>query len=560
MPEIPFGTSTTAAFEGDPNFLATFSGQFEFLGDQDTIKVTLTTNRTYQFFASATQPGATNGDTVITLRDASGTVLVANDSAGSPNSAMTFFAANSGTYYLTVGSHYPDTMGAYSVGVLGSGFLAARLTSGDDFYDVGGSPEGLIIGDGGDDTIWLAAHNLHAFGEQGNDVILAGNEANSLAGGLGDDVVSGSGGDDHLFGDAGDDEMSGGDGNDFIYGGAGIDIMRGGRDNDTMFGGADSDYLRENSGINRLDGGSGADTMWGGVDDDTYVVDDPGDSVSEVGRGGTDTVLSSASFSLATSVKGGQFERLTLTGTAAINGTGNAVANIIKGNAGANVLNGLGGADRLEGLAGNDTYVLGSEATGVDLVVDTAGIDTITSNISRSLLNYPAVENLVLTLGASVSGTGNNLNNVITGNAGNNALSGGIGSDVLRGSNGSDTLVGGYDIDTLTGGAQSDFFVFNAPLNAAHRDVITDFANAAGNNDTIRLENAVMTKLGGAGALKANLFFAGAAAHDADDRIVYNKTTGALFYDSNGNAAGGAIHLATLITKPALTPVDFVVI
>ena len=74
----------------------------------------------------------------------------------------------------------------------------------------------------------------------------------------------------------------------------------------------------------------------------------------------------------------------------------------------------------------------------------------------------------------------------------------------------------------------------------ANRDVVTDFTNVAGNNDTFRLENAVITKLG-AGGLRSTAFFRGAAAHDANDRIVYNQATGALIYDANGNAAGGAI-------------------
>ena len=139
--------------------------------------------------------------------------------------------------------------------------------------------------------------------------------------------------------------------------------------------------------------------------------------------------------------------------------------------------------------------------------------------------------------------------------------SGGIGNDVLRGRTASDTLIGGHGIDTLTGGAQSDFFVFNAPLNAAHRDVVTDFANAAGNNDTFRLENAVMTKLGAAGALKANLFFAGAAAHDADDRIVYNKTNRrALLRQQRQRRRRRHVHLATLHHQADADGGDFVVI
>jgi len=102
--------------------------------------------------------------------------------------------------------------------------------------------------------------------------------------------------------------------------------------------------------------------------------------------------------------------------------------------------------------------------------------------------------------------------------------------------------------------------VFSAGAALANRDVIRDFTNAPGHNDQFHLENAVMPKLGAAGALKGTAFFAGAAAHDADDRIIYNKANGILFYDSNGNLAGGSVALATLTTKPVLTAADFVVI
>jgi Ca2+-binding RTX toxin-like protein len=174
----------------------------------------------------------------------------------------------------------------------------------------------------------------------------------------------------------------------------------------------------------------------------------------------------------------------------------------------------------------------------------------------RSLVSFATIENLTL-LGTG-NGIGNNLNNVISGSGTANALNGGIGNDILIGGAGIDTLIGGIGIDTLTGGANNDFFVFNAPLSAANRDNVTDFSAPL---DTFRLENAVMTKLGAAGALNVNAFFAGAAASDASDRIIYNQVTGALIYDSNGNAAGGAIQIATLTTlKPVLTAADFVVI
>ena len=86
------------------------------------------------------------------------------------------------------------------------------------------------------------------------------------------------------------------------------------------------------------------------------------------------------------------------------------------------------------------------------------------------------------------------------------------------------------------------------------------FANVAGNNDAIHLDNAIFAKLGAAGALKADFFHVGAAAADANDFIVYNKATGALFYDANGSGAGGAIQFATVSNHLALTAGDFVVI
>lgn len=78
--------------------------------------------------------------------------------------------------------------------------------------------------------------------------------------------------------------------------------------------------------------------------------------------------------------------------------------------------------------------------------------------------------------------------------------------------------------------------------------------------DTIYLENGIFTALVGTGTLSAGQFFIGAAANDADCRIVYNATSGGLFYDSNGNAGGGSVQFATLSTGLALTNADFYII
>ena len=109
-------------------------------------------------------------------------------------------------------------------------------------------------------------------------------------------------------------------------------------------------------GADTLNGGVGADQMFGGTGNDTYVVDNVGDVVNETGGDGTDTVLSSVSFSLADAVHAiGSIENLTLTGTGAVNATGNALDNVLTGNSGANVLIGGVGADTVDGGGGVDT-------------------------------------------------------------------------------------------------------------------------------------------------------------------------------------------------------------
>ncbi|NRP75406.1 Alginate lyase 7 [Ensifer psoraleae] len=128
---------------------------------------------------------------------------------------------------------------------------------------------------------------------------------------------------------------------------------------------------------------------------------------------------------------------------------------------------------------------------------------------------------------------------------------------MLNGGAGNDLVNGGAGKDTLSGGIGNDTFFFNTALNATTNiDRITDFSVPA---DTIRLENAVFTVLGTVGTLAAAAFHLGSAAHDADDRIVYNPSTGGLVYDSNGNAAGGAVQFATLSTGLSLTHADFLV-
>jgi Ca2+-binding RTX toxin-like protein len=270
-----------------------------------------------------------------------------------------------------------------------------------------------------------------------------------------------------------------------------------------------------------LDGGAGRDTLHGGAGNDTYIVDSTTDVVVEAFAAGIDAVRSSVSYTL-----GANLENLTLTGSASINATGNAAANVLAGNSGVNVLRGGGG---------DDTYVL--DGTG-DSVVEEAGggTDLVQSSASHALAAN--VENLLLTGEADLDGTGNALDNVITGNDGGNTLDGGAGSD------------------TLTGGDGDDRFVFSAaPDAAANVDTITDFT--AG-EDQLAFDDALFALA--LGTLDPNAFVSGdgqTAAADADDRFIYDTASGDLYHDANGTAAGDAVKIATLGGAPALSASDF---
>jgi Ca2+-binding RTX toxin-like protein len=126
---------------------------------------------------------------------------------------------------------------------------------------------------------------------------------------------------------------------------------------DKLIGTDWGEYLIGYAGNDRLDGGDGNDVMVGGFGNDTYVVNSKGDKIEEWAAQGTDTVLASVNYTLTGSV-----ENLTLTGKAALAGTGNALANHLIGNVGANVLKGLAGADFLTGGKGDDKLYGGTDA------------------------------------------------------------------------------------------------------------------------------------------------------------------------------------------------------
>ena len=111
----------------------------------------------------------------------------------------------------------------------------------------------------------------------------------------------------------------------------------------------------------------------------------------------------------------------------------------------------------------------------------------------------------------------------------------------------------------MTDGTVNDIFVFDATLNAAtNKDWISDFVSG---QDQIRLDKDIFTTLTTVGTLNAAYFKASTtgAAEDNNDYILYNTSSGALFYDADGNGQGAAIQFATLTTKPAITANDFMI-
>ncbi|HKY01569.1 MAG TPA: calcium-binding protein [Burkholderiales bacterium] len=497
------------------------------------------------------------------------------------------------TYYIDSLSDLVDETGGNGTDTVVAGFTITTLASGIEVLQLTGASPINGTGNTGNNTITgnSAANNLN--GGAGNDTLNGGTGNDTLTGGTGNDSMNGGNGDDTYYVDSASDQVNEGVGGgyDTVYTtttyalGSEVErIIVSGNLAIALTGNSAANNLQGGSNNDTLDGGLGADSMQGNGGNDTYHVDNAGDTVTD--SAGTDTVISQINFSLGANV-----ENLVLSG-AAVSGLGNGLANNIQGNTLDNSLDGGIGIDTLTGGAGNDNFYVDNAG---DQVVEIAGegVDIVYASASYSLASE--VENLNL-VGAAVNGTGNTLNNTLTGNelanllkggagddniagmlgddklmgeAGKDYLSGGVGKDQLNGGGGNDTLIGGEDNDiliggggkdTLTGDGGKDLFTFNSALASSNVDTLTDFN---GIDDNIRLDDDFFLAMGFVGSASNGDFLQlGAAALDADDRIIYDISNGGLYYDADGSGASAMVQFAVLGTDshPALTYSDFVVI
>jgi Ca2+-binding RTX toxin-like protein len=452
-------------------------------------------------------------------------------------------------------------------GGLGLDTLSGGL--GNDTYvlDVLGDVVTELAGEGADTVQTLVSRTLDANVE---NLILTGTATtgtgnaldNAITGNASDNVLDGAAGADTLAGGLGDDTFyvdsaadvvveNVGEGTDLVISsvnyalGANVENLTlvgaarlgiGNELNNALTGGLGNDSLVGGAGVDTLNGGVGNDTMAGGLGNDVYYVDSSLDVLVENLGEGTDTVVTSTSYSLRAN-----FENLALTGIGATNVNGNELDNVVAGNNGDNSILGLAGNDKLTGNGGNDTLDGGA---GTDTLIGGLGndkfyvdslTDVITENLNEgtdlvvSYIDYTLglnLENLTLS-GTALAATGNELNNLLTGNALVNTLTGGLGND---------TLDGGSSIDTMTGGLGNDTYVVD---NVG--DVVIE--NAGEGTDTIvaSMTTSLVSQVNIENLTLTGLLAANATGNDSNNVLTGNDGNNLLLGGlGNDSLVGGA--------------------
>jgi Ca2+-binding RTX toxin-like protein len=455
---------------------------------------------------------------------------------------------------------------------------------------IGGDGDGpvQIVGRGTTIRHDILAGFENAVGSSANDRLIGTARANDLSGGAGDDTLTGGGGADRLNGGAGRDTA------DYSSATSGVRLtLAGGKSGgdryvsiENLAGSGYNDQLTGNGAANVLTGQGGNDVIDGGRGDDTLLGDFAyqGDAPPRPGMGtgyatlGSDAVNNSIAaafdisnnFSLASDPD--IFDSTTILHTT-VNATGNGKGGYYKIDLAAGTVITID----IDGIADPDVHdswvrLLDSNGNIVAQNDDGGGDPGSTSNRDSSTVFVVEETGTYYILEGSWSDSapGNGWAeavpqgstyelNVSVESPPAPAQPGVAGSDRLNGGDGSDLLDGGLKADTLTGGAGEDSFRFSTALGNGNVDWIKDF-NVT--NDTILLDNLIFASVGGDGALDFSAFHrsASGAAHDTDDRIIYDTDSGALAYDADGTGQVAAVQFARLSKNLNVSAADFIII
>jgi Ca2+-binding RTX toxin-like protein len=359
--------------------------------------------------------------------------------------------------------------------------------------------------------------------------------ADKLDGGYHNDTLSGAAGNDSLWGGAGQDSLAGGDGADLLTGGTGNDTLDGGAgDNTAVFSGSSANYaiVANSDGSFTItdvrEGGDGADLLrnvqFARFSDQTVTLGAT-PPPPPANAAPTDISLSSASVN--------------------VNSVGGTLVGL------------LGASDPNAG--DSFTYTLQSDPDAKFQIVNNqlqvrngAVLDYESKTSHQVTLRVTDQGGLTYdrTFAIQVIDVKNEKGGTRTKGA---VLVSSESGGVLEGGDGDDTFYGSAGKDVFKGNFGRDSFVFDTRPNKAKIDKIVDY-NVR--DDTIYLAKSAFAKLK-KGHLSKDAFWIGAKAHDANDKIIYNKATGALFYDPDGSGAAKAVQFATLSKKLALTHLDF---
>jgi Ca2+-binding RTX toxin-like protein len=427
----------------------------------------------------------------------------------------------------------------------------------------------------------------NAVGSSFADHLIGNAQANDLSGGAGDDTLTGGGGADRLNGGAGSDTadyadathgvtltLAGGHSGGDTY--ISIENLAGSGHNDRLTGNGAANVLTGQGGNDTINGGDGDDTLLG---DFAYQGDAPprpgmGTGYATLGADATNNSIGTAfdisnNFSLANDPD--IFDSTTILHTT-VNATGNDQGGYYKVDLAAGTVITID-IDHIADPDVHDSWVRLLDGSG-NIVAenDDGGGDPGSTNGRDSSLVFVIQETgtYYILEGSWTGAPPDGFEETVP--AGSTyevnvsvefppapAQPGVAGADTLNGGAGSDLLDGGLGADTLTGGAGQDSFRFSTALGNGNVDRITDF-NVA--NDTILLDNLIFANVGANGALALGAFFksAAGAAHDADDRIIYDTDSGDLSYDADGVGNIAAIQFARLGTNLNLSASDFTII